>query len=422
MTRSLPRVVFVTRRFWPLLGGAETVVANLSAALVARGGEATVVTAQSLSENRLKESAAADFAPRTPQKGTVPGGSWPAEIVHRSVRVVRLPQASARVWGTLGYLRQLARWLRENREQFDLVVASQLKHDAYVAVRCGRRLGFPVVLRASGAGATGDCHWHTVGRCGMRIRRTVMQAAAVVAPSPAIEAELLAAGFSAERVATILSGVPAAPAPSIDRQARARDTLAAANPMLALPAGTKMAVYTGRFHAAKGLAELVTAWREVAERQRRAYLWMVGDGPERDALAAQIEAAGLSGRVELAGSFDQVENILAAADLFVLPSHEEGLSLALLEAMGAGLPVVASDIPGNRLAIRSGIEGLLVPVGNPADLAAAINDLLSDPARSAAFGAAARSRVQESFSLDRMVDDYLALFDRVLNSARTVHG
>jgi len=198
----------------------------------------------------------------------------------------------------------------------------------------------------------------------MRIRRTLLQAAAVVAPSPAIQTELLAAGFPAERVATILSGVPAAPSPSVERQTRARDTLAAANPLLALPACAKLTVYTGRFHVAKGLSDLVAAWREVAERQRHAYLWLVGDGPERDALAAQIEAAGLAGRVELPGSFDQVEDILAAADLFVLPSHEEGLSLALLEAMAAGLPVVASDIPGNRLAVRSGIEGVLVPAGN----------------------------------------------------------
>lgn len=394
MTRSLPRIVFVTRRFWPLLGGAETVVANLSAALVARGAEATVVTAQWQAD-------------------------WPPEIVHRSVRVVRLPQAAARGWGTLGYMRRLARWLQENRGKFDLVVASQLKHEAYVAARCGRRLGFPVVLRASGGGATGDCQWHRVGRCGMRIRRTLRQADAVIAPSPAIAAELVAAGFSAERVTTILNGVSPGVETNADRQTRARRTLAAANPQLALSSGAKLAVYTGRLHAGKGLAELVTAWIQVSERLPMARLWLAGDGPEHNALANQIEAAGLAGRVVLAGSFDHVDDVLAAADLFVLPSHEEGLSLALLEAMAAGLPIVASDIPGNRLAIRSGNEGILVPPGDPATLADAIESALADPARAAVLGAAARRRAQADFSLDRMVDDYMAVFDRLLNSAAT---
>ncbi len=393
MAGRLPRAVFVTRRFWPLLGGAETVVASLSAALVARGGAATVVTAQWQAD-------------------------WPAEIVHRSVRVVRLPQAAARGWGTLGYMRRLARWLRENRGEFDLVLASQLKHEAYVAVRCGRRLGFPVVLRASGGGATGDCHWHTVGRCGMRIRRALRQADAVVAPSPAIQSELLVAGFPADRMTTILSGVTQAAQPGTNRRERARATLAAANPKLALATGAKLVVYTGRLHVGKGLAELVTAWIDVSQGFPAARLWLVGDGPEHDALTAQIEAAGLAGRVVLAASFDHVDDVLAAADLFVLPSHEEGLSLALLEAMAAGLPIVASDIPGNRLAIRSGSEGLLVPLGDASALARAIESLLADPARAAAVGAAAWRRAQADFSLDRMVDDYMAVFRRLLHSRR----
>src|SRR5580698_6742066 len=123
MTRLPPRVLFVSRRFWPLLGGAETVVANLAAALAARGAATTVLTAR--------------WDP-----------SWTSEIIHRGVRVVRLAQPRWRVWGTLCYLRQLRRWLRKHRDEFDMVCVSQLKHEAWVAVRSGRRSGFPVILRA----------------------------------------------------------------------------------------------------------------------------------------------------------------------------------------------------------------------------------------------------------------------------------
>ncbi len=88
----------------------------------------------------------------------------------------------------------------------------------------------------------------------------------------------------------------------------------------------------------------------------------------------------------LAGSFDPLDDVLQAADCFVLPSYEEGLSLALLEAMAAGLPVVASDIPGNRLAIEPNVEGLLVPLGNPAALAAALDRVMTQPALAESLG------------------------------------
>ena len=397
-----PRVVFISRRFWPLLGGAETVIARLSAALVAHGGKATILTAR--------------WDPH-----------WPAEIVHRGVRVVRLPQSPRRFWGTLQYMRGLRDWLTQERGEFDLVYVSQLKHDAYVAVRAGRRGGFPVVLRAAGAGQTGDCHWHKIGRCGRRIRRQARRASAIVAPSPAIREELLAAGFPPDRVVLLANGVPLGPPPSDSRRAQARQAIAAANAALALPPGARLALYTGRLHEAKGLSELVTAWADVADRRLDfarpdrpapdARLWLVGEGPQREALARQIDSLGLGGRVVLTGSFDNVDDLLAAADLFVLPSHEEGMSVALLEAMAAGLPIVASDIPGNRGLIRDGVEGLLVPAGNPPALAQAIERILLDPAASAKLGAAARRRVEENFSLDRMVDEHLALFARLLQSS-----
>ena len=124
----------------------------------------------------------------------------------------------------------------------------------------------------------------------------------------------------------------------------------------------------------------------------------------------EIKAAGLTGRVVLAGAFDAVDEILQAADLFVLPSREEGLSLALLEALAAGLPVVASDIPGNRLVIEDGQEGLLFPPGAAGVLASAIEVLLSEPNRAAALAAAGRARVSREFSLGKMVAEHLALF------------
>jgi len=383
-----PKVLFITRRFWPLVGGAETMIANLSAALVARGAKAMILTAR--------------WEP-----------NWPPEITHRGVRVIRLPHPPLRIWGTLRYMRELSGWLKLHREQFDLVYVSQLKHDAYVAVRTGRRAGFPVVLRAAGGGEMGDCHWHTTGRCGTRIRRETRRAAAIIAPSPAIRDELLAAGFPAEAVLLLPSGVPIGAAISPIRRRQARATIAAANAALSLGASTRLAVFNGRLHEGKGLAVLVSAWAKVSAKHPDSRLWLVGEGSEHAALLQQIDALGLSGRVVLPGSFDNVDDVLAAADLFVLPSDSEGLSHALLEAMAVGLPVVATDIPGNAGVIRDGVEGLLFPPRDVAALAAAIAKILTEPQRPAEMGAAARRRVEECFSLDRMVDAHLALFERL---------
>ncbi len=340
--------------------------------------------------------------------------SWPHELTHRSVRVVRLPQPPERVMGTWHYMRELGRWLRQRRDQFDLLYVSQLKHDAYVAVRAGRSLNKPVVLRAAGAGTTGDCHWQTVGRCGRLIRRQTRHASAIVAPSSAIEAELIAAGYAAEQIVRIDSGVPLPEPPSPERRRQARRTLAGANPAMSLADATRLVVFTGRLHDVKQLEVLITAWRQVVQRHQDVRLWLAGEGPERDALERQIRELRLQGLAALIGSFDCVEDLLFAADLFVLPSKEEGLSQSLLEAMAAGLPAVVSDIPGNRTLIDDRVHGLVVPVSDAAALADGVGRLLDAPAWRLQLGAAGRMRAAERYSLEQMVAKHLELLDRLL--------
>ena len=135
------RSVLVTRRFWPLVGGAEMVMANLGAEFQQRGLPCQILTAQWET-------------------------SWPVEVVHREVPVVRLRNPKQRIWGTLRYLRSLANWLKAHADEIDLVYVSMLKHDAYTGTRICRQLGIPVVLRAEGGGQTGDCHWQTTARFG----------------------------------------------------------------------------------------------------------------------------------------------------------------------------------------------------------------------------------------------------------------
>lgn len=342
---------------------------------------------------------------------------WPAEFTHRGARVVRLRQPPVRMWGTYRYMQALSDWLTQHASELDLVYVSMFKHDAYAALGALKPARVPVAIRGEGAGLSGDMHWQLDALGGRQIKRRTMSAAAFIAPSRAIEAEITAAGYPRGRIRFIANGV--APADVEDRAARraaARDTLASHRELDLAPA-ERLVVYTGRLHEAKGLIDLVRAWPAVLEAEPWARLWIAGEGPLRERLAKEISEQGLSGVATLAGSFDAVDDLLAAADAFVLPSHEEGMSVALLEAMAAGLPVVASDIPGNRQLVDHDVHGLLVPAGDQDALAGAIVRALSD-ARCGTWSDAARSRVASDFSLERSAREHLTLFERLIAEAR----
>lgn len=381
------RLVFVTRRFWPLVGGREKVMANLAVELARRGWGATIVTGR--------------WRP-----------NWPELITFHELPVVRLPHPAEGGWRTFRHIRALARWLQRNRDGYDLVYVSGLKHEAYAAVRAvGGRV--PVVLRAEGAGRQGDCLWQLHQRCGRRIKGQCVKAAAFVGPSRAIERELQAAGYPRQRIHYLPHGVPIPPPRSSTTKARARAMLRATSAALGMPQWAPLVLYTGSFRAEKGLKYLVGAWETILGRWPHARLWLAGDGADATALQRQIEAMNLAHRVLAVGVFDTADPLLSAADLFVMPSLEGGGGVSLLEAMAAGLPIVAGDTAANRAVLRDGREGLLVPAADGEAFCGAIARLFQDPDLAARLGAAARERAAAEFSLAKMADAHVRLFERL---------
>ncbi len=149
------------------------------------------------------------------------------------------------------------------------------------------------------------------------------------------------------------------------------------------PAGL---ITVGRFQAPKDYPTLVAALARL--REVPVSVRIVGGGPDLEAIASAVRAAGLEETVEFLGERDDVRALLAAADCFVLASHSEGLPLSVLEAMAAGLPVVASDVGGVHELVVDGETGTLVVPNEPHALAGALRDLLLDPARRQQLGAA----------------------------------
>lgn len=381
------RLAIVAPRFWPLAGEAETHVLRLAEQFRRAGCSVTIVTANWQSH-------------------------WPRQIVIRELPVVRLRGAPTGGFSTLRYMYGLSSWLAKERESFDAVLVSTLRYEAYCAVGALAGTSVPVVLQAERAGPDGDIAWQQSATFGSRIASRCKQATAFVATSKLAARELSVAGYDATRTTVIPLGVPIPPPHGATTRDAARESLATANHDLAATTQQPIVVACGRFTPSCGFAELIKAWKSVAVRFPLAKLWIVGDGPLRERLYQLAGDLDLRLRVHLPGTFGEHNELLAAADLFVQPTTVEGPMLVLAEALAAGLPVIASDLPGHREWIADGESGVLVPTDSKA-LTAALLALLEKPAKAVSLGAEARERMRAERSLEKCVAAYLDLFERL---------
>ena len=156
----------------------------------------------------------------------------------------------------------------------------------------------------------------------------------------------------------------------------------------------------------KDHATAVRTLARVAARAPQARLVLVGDGPERPGVEAQVRELNLGDKVRFLGLRKDVARLLPGADLFLLTSVSEGIPLTVIEAMAAGLPVVATDVGGMSEVVADGSTGLLAPARDDAALAERILRLAGDPELRRRMGAAGRARAKDRFDERRMADDY----------------
>jgi sugar transferase (PEP-CTERM/EpsH1 system associated) len=172
----------------------------------------------------------------------------------------------------------------------------------------------------------------------------------------------------------------------------------------------------GRLVPVKNYALLLHAFAQLPPAA--AQLVLVGEGPERAKLEQLADELGIHGRVEFAGHRDDVSELLRGMDIFVLPSMSEGMSNTLLEAMASGVPVVASDVGGNREIIESERSGLLFPSGDTAAALAQLTRLIGNSELRHTLGRAAATRVRQTFSIEAMLKRYEDLYRRVYKARR----
>jgi glycosyltransferase involved in cell wall biosynthesis len=170
----------------------------------------------------------------------------------------------------------------------------------------------------------------------------------------------------------------------------------------------------GRLSAEKGASVLIEAASKLCSDFPRAFFVVVGDGPLRSSLEARVCELGLTGQFLFVGERSDLNQIYRSFDVYVLPSFQEGMPMALLEAMAAGLPVVATKVGGVPDVVCDGSVGTLVEPGDPNALARGIRDLLSDQIRRELLGSNGRRRVEEQFSAAVMARSYVELYQEAL--------
>ena len=346
-------------------GGAESVVADLAGHLVATGHEACVAS----------------------------DGGWRAEaLAADGVTTLAVP---LRASGPTQLARAVARLRRETAARpVDVVHAHNVRASlaAHLGTRAGRRSRPPLVTTVHGLA---DVDY-------ARAARLLATSDLVVAVSGDVAERLTAGGLEPTRLCVIENAVP----PPIDDPAVRAEVRAE----LGLPPDSHVVLCVARLATPKRIDLLLEAWADVPD----ATLLLAGDGADRAALEGQ--AAPLTGRVRFLGERRDVGRLLGAADLVVLPSDREGLPMAVLEALAAGVPVVASAVGGIPELGGDAVE--LVAPHRADALAAGVRRVLDDPSRRDALVSAGRALVQQRFSSARMQSDYASVYEWVRKGAR----
>jgi len=228
----------------------------------------------------------------------------------------------------------------------------------------------------------------------------------VVVNSSGVRDFYVGKGIAADKVVVIPNGVPPAAASTTPRA----ELLAE----LGLPSHAKMIGAVGRLWPQKRIKDLIWAADVLKVIRDDLHLLIIGEGPQADRLRQFRRKCHIEDRVHFLGQRDDVPRLMSHFDVLWLGSAYEGQPNSVMEAMAAGVPVVATDIAGTRDLVVPGETGFLVPVGDRAGFARYTERLLNEPELAQRFGSAAQARMLEEFNVERMVERHAALYRELL--------
>ncbi len=383
--KKQPLVLMIIGLFYPWVGGAERECHKLAGKLREEGATVSVLT---------------QYCAGLPECEQIDG-----IMVYRKMRGWH--------WFEITYMLSVLRFLITHRERYDIIQCFGLYLFIPPALVMRYLFGKKIVARLECSGRFGDFWRIKQLRYGKLVMACAKLLNAVIFISKEIAEELLANGFPAGMLMHVTNCVDIGQfVPADNRQATA----------------AKEICFVGRLEQQKGLEYLIRAINLLRKELDDIKITIVGDGSMRSALEALCEQMSVGQYIVFAGARDEVLSYYQRARVFVLPSLSEGLPLTLLEAMACGLAVIASDVGGNREVLdphnpERGIPeahyyigecGILVNPGDAAGLAGAIQRLLTDDDLASRLNSRARSRVVETYALDKIINDYRSLYQSLM--------
>jgi len=299
----------------------------------------------------------------------------------------------------------LAAWLRRERAA---VVHSHL----YYGSLWGRAAGLVARVPALVTTEHGKELWKNRAQLWLGRQLSRRTCRHIVVSEDGLRLRIEREGLDPDRLTRIANGVVVTGTPDPERRRRVRDALG-------LDDRQPVVGTVGRTVAAKGYPDLLAALARLRPGHPDLRWLLIGDGPERPALLAAAAKAGLDDVVIAAGQRTDIPDLLAAMDVFVMPSLREGLPVALLEAMATGRACLVTDTGGMPEAVDHGQAGVVVPAGDPAALGTALESLLADPERRDRLGRAALARARALYASEAVARRIEAIYLECLAGGRT---
>lgn len=399
------RVCLYTDSYYPVVGGGEAHARLICAEFRRMGVPVFVVTGHKVA-------------------------SSPAFECVDDVPVYRVPPAGFPRLGKYLMLFSSFWLLVRMRREYDVIYVCGFRTLGMAAMKLALLLGKRCVLRAESRGElSGGFIWEKPdGRVNALLKLLFMgpialrnlflkRADAFMSIAPVIRGEYEACGVRDSRIVDIPNGIDVSRFSPVSPEAKTE-----LRRKLGLPEG-KLFAYTGKLNRGKGLEFLVRVWKDWGTRHPDCKLLLIGSGAMQFLSCEQelrefVERNAMQDKVIFAGSVSNVQEYLQASDFFVFPSESEALPLALLEALATGLPALASDIPGCRAVMTNGREGRLAPPNDEAAWVAGLDTLAGNPALAAGWAKAGRETVVKTFSIARVAEAHLALFNRIRGAGR----
>ena len=363
------------------VGGAQKVLLQLAAWFHQRGYR--VMAVFFYDRDHLAETWRADYPFPVEALGSWQKESW------LIIKGWNLMQSVFRLFGLM-------------REEHFSSVLTFTHHSNLLALPLAWLAGIPVRIASHRGRIFGFPDWQA------RMHAWIVNAGfatALVAVSPLVRQQSIEEGVRPEKIVVIPNGVNL-PEISPDQTALIRQEAA-------LDEDAFLILTAGRLWAEKGHVHLIRAMPEVVRSEPKVILALAGEGALRPELEVEARKLNVETHIRFLGMRSDVLNWMSAADLFVLPSNSEGMPNALLEAMGLGLPVIATRVGGVPDIIQDGQTGCLVPPQNPPALAAAIISLLRSPQERSRLGQNAREMVRREFQMEKMCERYRSLLDPI---------